>query len=181
MGRRVAPRSGGGGRRTQGRAPARGAQRPNGNPRLTRGNGTPGPGRGGPGTAKYTGHRHGNLGPTHISGAGWHQHETLVENPPHSSDSGHIHESSMAGSPSHSHKSQTYGHSGSMGAHQGGWPSPPNYIEGATNTGSYHIHSPASGPGTHLHQRGPRPPQPRSGTGSGRRTMGSRNLRSRRR
>ena len=136
--------------------------RRNGNGRTT---------RSGPGMAKYSGHTHGNVAP-YYQGGDWHAHTTLVESPPHSGASGHTHSSSFAGNPQHSHVSQTYGHSGSMGTHQGGWISGPS-------TGSYHTHNMATGSGTHLHQKGQRPPQPRSGNGGRRRrrTMGSKTTR----
>ena len=121
--------------------------------------------------AKYSGHTHNRLGYMSSQTTQGHDHDTLIESPLHIGASGHMHQSSMAGSPAHSHLSQTYGnpdHTGSMGTHEGGWPSGPS-------TGSYHNHNMATGSGTHLHQKGQRPPQPRSGRGGGRRgaVMGS--------
>ena len=156
----------------------------NGRQGLTRGNGNGRTARSGPGMAKYSGHTHGNVAPYYPGGWGQssiqHAHTTLVESPPHSGASGHIHSSSVGFGewgdsqyPTHTHASQTYGHSGSMGTHQGGWPSGPS-------TGSYHNHNMATGSGTHLHPPGRLPASTqRSGRGGRRqppirRTMGNR-------
>ena len=154
------------------RAPTRGApQPPSNSPRLTRGNGTPG--RGGPRMAKYSGHIHDSIGPRlhWNSTSQWpdHTHTTGMESPPHTTSNPSHHHTSSSWHPAtgsygpHSHTmhlSYDAGpHSGSMGSHV------PGYSQ--LVQGHRHDDQGALNTGQHIHQKGQRPPQPRSGTQHG--------------